>query len=350
METIKEHSGFLIIHTGQMGDNLLTTPIIRSIRKARPYAYIAFLTTPPNYHVFTYNPYLDEIIFLDKSMPTNEYTRFLLNIKKRKFDIVLDYLCNPRTAFITWFSNAKQRLGYDLRFRTYAYNIVVNRDPNPKYSVDFKYDLLKAIGVDGDGYGLDLFIPEAAERFAMEFVSSIKKDSVPLITMSVVSRRAYKQWAPERFARLGDMLISKLGASLILLWGPGEKTYVQQVMYMMKYKPFLSPQTQSIKELAAIIRHADMHIGNDNGVKHIAIAMRTPTVTVHGPSDPVSWEPPNNPLHVWVKKDVGCGKCVPRNCKYELKCLDAIQPEDVLSLTQELYERVERDQKSVTFT
>ncbi len=346
MISMKEHSGFLIIHTGQIGDNLLTTPVIRSLRKAKPDAYIAFLTTPPNYHVFTYNPYLDEIIVLDKSMQVGAYRRFLLNIKKRRFDIVLDYLCNPRTAFITWFSDAKQRVSYDLRFRKYAYNIVVKRDPVPKYSVDFKYDLLRALDIQGDGYGLDLFIPGSAEGFAREFVSSIKKDSAPLITLSVVSRRAYKQWDPERFARLGDMLISRLGASVILLWGPGEKTYVQQVMYMMKYKPFLSPQTQSIKELAAIIRHADMHIGNDNGIKHIAIAMGTPTVTVHGPSDPVSWEPPDNPLHVWLKKDVGCGKCVPRDCKYDLKCLDAIQAEEVFTLASSLYDRIKKAAQS----
>ena len=346
MEAIKEHAGFLIIHTGQIGDNLLTTPVIRSIRKAIPRAYIAFLTTPQNLQVFTYNPYLDEIILLEKSMQVGEYTRFLLNIKKRKFDIVLDYLCNPRTAFITWFSDAPQRLGYDLRFRKYAYNVVVTRDPKPKYSVDFKYDLLKVLGIQGDGYGLDLFLPESADRFAMEFLSGIKKTSAPLITMSVVSRRAYKQWAPEKFARLGDMLISRLGASLVLVWGPGEKTYVQQVMYMMKQKPFLSPQTESIKELAAIIRHSDMHIGNDNGVKHIAIAVHTPTVTVHGPSDPVSWEPPDSPLHVWVKKDTGCGACVPRHCKNALKCLDAVQPDEVFGLAELLYKRISGTQRN----
>jgi len=347
MQSTKEHKGFLIIHTGQIGDNLLTTPVIRSIRKANPDAYIAFLTVPSNYHVFTYNPYLDEIILLDKAMSISNYTRFLLNLKKRRFDIVLDYLCNPRTAFITWFSDAETRLGYDLRLRRYAYNVIVKRDTAPKYSIDFKYDLLKPLDIKGDGYGLDLFIPDIANRFALEFISGIKKDGSPLITMSVVSRRAYKQWHPERFAMLGDMLISKLGATLVLLWGPGEKTYVQQVMYMMKYKPFLSPQTQSIKELAGIIKHADMHIGNDNGVKHIAIAMRTPTVTIHGPSDPVSWEPPRNPLHVWIKKDVGCGKCVPRNCKYGLKCLDAVQVEDVFNLVYALYERIKKEQKNV---
>ncbi|MGB9735299.1 MAG: glycosyltransferase family 9 protein [bacterium] len=342
MEPTIEHTGFLIIHTGQIGDNLLTTPVIRSIRKAKPHAYIAFLTTPSNYHVFTYNPYLDEIILLDKSMPASEYTRFLLNLKKRRFNVVLDYLGNPRTAFISWFSDAQQRIGYDLRLRKYAYNVVVKRDPEPKYSVDFKYDLLKPLGIKGDGYGLDLFIPDTADRFASEFISSIRKEPVPLITFSVVSRRAYKQWHPERFARLGDMLIEKLGALLIMLWGPGEKNYVQQVMYLMKHKPLLSPQTPSIKELGAIIKHADMHIGNDNGVKHIAIAMNTPTVTIHGPSDPVSWEPPDSPLHMWIKKDVGCGKCIPRDCKFGLKCLDAIQPEEVLSLTCQLYERIKK--------
>lgn len=342
MESVKEAKSVLIVHTGQIGDNLLTTPVIRSIRKSLPGAYIAFLTTPQNYHVFTYNPYLDEIILLDKSISVGEYKRFLSNIKKRRFNIVLDYLCNPRTAFITWFSDAKRRVGYDLRLRKYAYNIVVKRDPAPKYSVDFKYDLLRALYIDGDGFALDLFIPDEAGSFASDFIKSIKNTHGPVITVSPVSRRAYKQWQADRFAKLADMLISTLHAQVVFLWGPGEKTYVQQIMYMMKQKPHLSPQTRTIKELAAIIKLADMHIGNDNGIKHIAIAMRTPTVTVHGPSDPVSWEPPDSPFHVWIKKDTECGKCVPRNCKYNLKCLDAIQPEEVFGIVQGLYARINR--------
>ncbi len=336
----KEHSGYLLIHTGQIGDNLLTTPVIRSIRKADPGAYIAFLTTPGNYHVFSYNPYLDEILILDKSMPVSAYTRFLLNLRKRRFDVVLDYLCNPRSAFITWFSDAAHRLGYDLRFRTYAYTTVVRRDPAPKYSVDFKYDLLRALGMDTDGFSLDLVVPDAAHRFAAEFMDSIQKTAGPVITVSPVSRRAYKQWDPERFARLSDMLIGSMNANLIFLWGPGEKTYVQQIMYMMKYKPHLSPQTPTIKELGAILKRADMHIGNDNGIKHIAIAMGTPTVTVHGPSDPVSWEPPGSPFHVWIKKDTGCGKCKPRNCPYDMKCLAAIQPDEVFGLAELLLKKI----------
>lgn len=344
MDLTTEHFGFLIIHTGQIGDNLLTTPVIRSIRKSMPYSHIAFLTTPANYHVFTYNPYLDEIILLDKSMSADDYVRFLLNLKKRRFTVILDYLGNPRTAFITWFSDAQKRIGYDLRFRKYAYNVIVKRDPKPKYSVDFKYDLLKPLDIKGDGYAIDLFIPEIADKFASEFISGIKKGSAPIITFSVVSRRNYKQWQPEKFAKLGDMLIEKFDASLIMLWGPGEKNYVQQVMYLMKHKPLLSPQTQSIKELAAIIKRADLHIGNDNGVKHIAIAMNTPTVTIHGPSDPVSWEPPNDPLHLWIKKDVGCGKCIPKDCKYALKCLNAIQPEEVFNLASSLYDKIKKEQ------
>ncbi len=347
MEQKNKNSGVLIIHTGQMGDNLLTTPVVRSIRKALPYAYIAFLTTPQNYHVFTYNPYLDEILLLDKSMPPGEYARFLLNIKKRRFDLVFDYLCNPRTALITWFSSAARRVGYDLRLRKFAYNVVVTRDPFPKYSVDFKYDLLRAVDIGTDGYALDLFIPDSARGFATAFIDSIKKGDGPTITVSPVSRRAYKQWAPERFARLSDMLISALDAHLIFLWGPGEKTYVQQIMYLMKQKPHLSPQTRTIKDIAALIERADLHIGNDNGIKHLAVAVGTPTVTVHGPSDPVSWEPPDSPYHVWIKKDVGCGHCVPRNCKNGLKCLAAVQPEEVMGLVEGLYDRVRKGTQRV---
>ncbi|MCL4478046.1 MAG: glycosyltransferase family 9 protein [Deltaproteobacteria bacterium] len=334
MEDVK---GILIIHTGQIGDNLLTTPVIRSLRKAMPDSYIAFLTSKPDYHVFSFNHYLNEIILLDKSIPLMEYARFLFNLRKRRFDLALDFLGNPRTAFITWFSNARYRIGYDLRLRRYAYNYVVERDKKPKYSVNFKYDLLKAIDINGDDISLDLFIPESARIFAQEFIKSINTIPGPIFTISPVSRRAYKQWHAEKFALLSDMLIERFHAKLIFLWGPGEKAYVQQIIYMMKNKPHLSPQTPTIKELGALIKLAVMHIGNDNGIKHIAIAMGTPTVTIHGPSDPVSWEPPGSKINVWIKKDAGCGKCVPKRCKHDLKCLDAIKPHDVLNEVEKLY-------------
>ena len=108
------------------------------------------------------------------------------------------------------------------------------------------------------------------------------------MALSPVSRRRYKRWSLDQFARVADWLVERYGARILLLWGPGEREVVDEVQRLMINQALLSPETATIKELGALLERSDLLISNDNGTKHIAVARDVPTITIHGPSSPVS--------------------------------------------------------------
>jgi len=73
-----------------------------------------------------------------------------------------------------------------------------------------------------------------------------------------------------------------------------------------------------------------LHIGNDNGTKHIAVAVGLPTLTIYGPHSEVSWTFPDKGRHKWVKKKADCPDCekIKHRCR-ELTCLEKIKVADV---------------------
>jgi len=321
----------LIVNTGQIGDNLLLTPIFRALRKEYPEAHIAHLTSSSTAPILAGNPDLSELISLYKKMGIRKYLAFLMDLRRRKFDVVLDYLGNPRTALISLVTGAPQRLGYDYRIRKYCYTHVVKRKREPVYAVDFKMDLVKPLQVQSQGMGLTLVIPSEAWKRAREFTEGLLKDG-PLIVFSPVSRRKYKRWPVERYSSLADSLVEKYKARIVLIWGPGEEGVVNTFTAGMKNQCFVAPRT-TLMEMAGIIALSDLFIGNDNGPKHMAVAVGTSTVTIFGPTDPRAWTPPNSPQHVSVRKDAGCKRCVPQRCR-DFKCLEMVSVDDVLGAVE----------------
>lgn len=97
-----------------IGDVVLTTPVIRSLRHAFPDAYIAYMGDAGAVSLLEQNPHLNEIIPFDFSAPTLlEQPRVAWLLRRRKFDMVIDLFGNPRSALLTRLSGAPVRVGLD---------------------------------------------------------------------------------------------------------------------------------------------------------------------------------------------------------------------------------------------
>jgi ADP-heptose:LPS heptosyltransferase len=190
---------------------------------------------------------------------------------------------------------------------------------------------LQVLGIESNNVSLDFFISRKAEEFAERVFKekSIRSNDF-IISVSPTSRRHFNRWFLDRYAQLCDWLIDQYNAKIILVWGPGEKPVVEELASLMKKEPIISVPTLTLQELGAILRRCDLHIGNDNGTKHIAVAVGLPTLTIYGPHSEVSWTFPDKDRHKWVKKRVDCSDCekIKHRCK-DLTCLDEITVGDV---------------------
>jgi ADP-heptose:LPS heptosyltransferase len=281
----------------RLGDVLLTTPLARAVHHLFPEARIDFLTEPANHLVLAGNPHLTRLWAYPPRGGFGSVLSLARALRRERYDLSLDTLGDPRSVVIGVLAQARLRVGYDVRApRRWAYHKVVERDP-AKYTVDRKLDLVRWLGSVPSDLQPEYYIPEGARAAARAFWRDNGLDGFRVAALSPVSRKAAKRWSPSAFAEAADGLAAE-GCAILLLWGPGEEGQIAEVRGAMRSSPVGVDPPPPIPLLAAMIERASILVGNDNGMKHLAVASGTPTVTVHTVSRASSWNPPNDPRHV----------------------------------------------------
>ena len=186
---------FLLIQLRRIGDVLMTTPSIRLLHESFPNADVTFLTESPSDQVLNENPNLNEILVYRKPESITELLRYFMHLRSRKFDCVIDFFGNPRSALMTRFSGAPMRIGFDFRGRNLAYTHSVKISGEVTYSAADKAQLLRPLGISVSDFRLDFFPMEKDQIYANNLFKKLgvaEKDFV--VSLSPVSRQPYKVW------------------------------------------------------------------------------------------------------------------------------------------------------------
>jgi heptosyltransferase III len=316
----------LFIQLRRIGDILMCTPSVRALKIAHPDCALDFLTEHPD--VLKGNPNLNEIIAVDKHKefaPIYQY-RLISKIRKNHYDIVIDFLANPRSAWYSYLSGASTRLSYGFGHRRWAYNLVPQHSTEPIYAASDKLNLLKALDITSDSLSLDFFVSDNARIKAQSLLTP--GDNRPVISLSPVSRREYRRWPLENFAKLGDMISRNTNARIIIIVGPGEEEVGTSVCKLMKSQSLVL-KVERLDLLGAIFEKVSLHIGNDNGPKHIAVAVGTPTLAIFGSDSPISWTYPDPERHQYLSCIDYCGSCKKGVHKPGHECIGKIPVEIV---------------------
>ncbi len=320
----------LCIQLCQIGDVLMTTPAIRSLAETKPKAEIDFLTYLPSNQIFEHNPNVKNVFAVPSKASNFEWLKVIQKLRKRNYTFTIDFQGSPRTALIGFFSGASQRIGFNFRGRSLFYTDPVTYRSHIKYSPLHKLELLRPLGIESENGKIDFFTGEQDRNKAQNILSNLGYEPKrPLVSVSPVSRRDYKIWPAENFATVCDFLISQYKAQILLLWGPGEYHFIQNLKDKMRERPMGDYDIPTIRESVALQSLVDLHIGNDNGPMHFAISAGTPTVAVFGKPLAENWTPPNNTNHIGLEFDPGCKrKCFYPDCN--LDCLNLFKTDQVI--------------------
>ncbi len=193
-----------------------------------------------------------------------------------------------------------------------------------KHEAEYCIAIAEAIGATIRNKHLELPLSEDERRQARQLVySNAAVESIPhpIIAMHPGSGgySTARRWAPERFAQLANTLFHEVGGQIVLMGGPEETTLHQQLMNMIELSvPVCSLAGKgNIKVAAAVLEQADLFIGNDAGLMHLAVAVNTPTVAIFGLSNHKAWGPytgdPTSERATVVRLDLPCMPCFYRN-------------------------------------
>jgi len=325
----------LLIKLRGIGDVVLSTIVLKNLRNAFPNAKIDYLTEPPSEPVLKNLPLVHDVLVYDRH--TMNPVRFLFAVRKCNYDLIIDLFGNPRTALITRVSGATYRVGFNLRGRKYAYNILVERDMN-LHSAEHNLLPLEVIGVQIVSRQLEFAVPEsdmtAAEQFLQQNIASGKL----LIGLALGGGWHSKRCTTEKFAAIADAVIERFGAEVIIVWGPQDKTDAERIHSLMRHRSMLLPPT-TVLEAAAFFKQCDAVIANDSGPMHIAVAVGTPTLAIFGPTNPYA-QGPYGEQHEWVRNEkLDCLCCNLLNCPIQHRCMTELPVEQVVKAMERLMQK-----------
>lgn len=333
----------LVIQLRQVGDVLLTTPAVKVLREHYPQSTISYLTETGPAELLQGNPHIDRIVTRQRHGGFWQDIQLVRLLRKRNFDLVIDFFCNPRSAWMSFLTGAPHRIAAHHSGRSWWYTYTPKIRTGIGYAAEDKLELLKAIGIVGELGPPVIQIPAEARHYIGEFFTSQglcqngSHGSEPVVTIDLTSRRQAKRWIPERYVHLADRLVEKYQAKVIFIWGPGERDMVESFMQQGKYRHLLACPTD-LMQLSALIAKSDVHIGNCSAPRHIAVAVETPSLTVMGPTSPKNWTYPS-PIHQVVRGNVACLECQQTMCETH-ECMKILTVDDVEKAVERLLDAV----------
>ncbi len=297
----------LFVQLRQIGDILMCTPAIRAFKERFPDSVVHFLCSGKFSSILEGNPFIDRIITVENQPRLADAIR----TRKEKYDAVIDFMNLPKTALLAFATGSPIRVGCNKRLRTLFYTHIVNTNQEILYSALTKLLHLSSFGIkENTDLSINIF-PSAADVAISEEISTLLclNEAPKLCALSPVSRRDYKRWPLEKYARVCDIIHEKHDISFLPLFGPGESHFIDRLIQYSRHPeafkyPYSSP---SFKALFPLIKKCFFYFGNDNGIRHLAIAAKLPTATIFGIPNPEAWTPVSDITHRWVwgKENIG---------------------------------------------
>lgn len=327
----------LIVNVNWIGDVLFSTPAIRAIRKRYPGAYIACMVVPRCRQALELNPHLDELIIYDEK---KEYKglggklRLISALKARRFETVFLFHRSLTRTLMVALSGIKERVGIYNPKRGFLLTKKVEPQESDAHKVEQFLNIVKINNIPPSGKNMELFISEEDEAFAREYLrlQGVKEDR-PVIVLNPGGNWNLKRWPDENFARLGDRLAELFGAQILITGAEKDIELGDAIAGMMKHKPAVACGKTTLRQLAAILKRADLVVSNDSGPMHIAVSQGAKTIALFGPTDPKVTGPYGEGKYIVIQKPSAKSDCkVP--C-YNLRCennvcMKAISVEDVV--------------------
>ena len=282
----------------RVGDVLLTTPLLRALRRGLPEARIDLLIAAGKEPLVA--GLADRLVPFSKKDFFRHPLRFwraLRALRRERSDAVIEAAHWHAFSFTSsWLAQATRapiRIGHDRgearRFLTHA----VPKDPQNAREVPSKLELLGPLAIAPAGEALETTVDRAAPVQPLLDALARLGAGRPWAAFNPGARKADRRWSPAGFGHLAERLSRELDVTPLSLWGPGERAIAEAVVAASNGAARLAPPT-NLAELAAAFRHSALVVTNDTGPMHLAVATGAKVLAVLTFEDGPRWTPPDS--------------------------------------------------------
>jgi heptosyltransferase-3 len=334
-----------VIRLRSLGDTVLTTPALALLKRHRPDLRVVIVLEKPFDEVVEGNPDVSSVISLEPGAGLWARYEALIAIRRAQPSLCLNLHGGSTSAWLTAFSGARFRAGFEYFRPALAYNVripraqgILGRDENHRDDDDRdENDRDDNRGPD-EGHSdndpvhtaehhasamFHLGVPVADTPRAVLDAGRSSREK-PYAVLHVSAAYFTKQWPAERFRGVATSIRDKHGLEPVMIAGPGESEILRE------FSDFESLDGLSIRALKSLLAGARLFVGNDSGPAHIAAAFGVPCVVVFGSSNSAVWRPWQTD-HEVVETDWDCKPCPGDRCYAfdQPRCILSVEAEQV---------------------
>lgn len=328
----------LVCQLRQLGDVVLTTPVLEALHTKYPQAELHLVTEQKCVPLLDNNPHVTKVWGLDKKTlrPLTRELAWYWHVARQGYDLVVDLQQLPRCRWLVAFSAAPVRLAFTPPWYTrplYTHSA----PPLPGYACMTKVNLLAPLGITWQGELPRIYLSEAERIEARTLLESLGlRPGQRLVTIDPTHRRETRRWPLESWAAFIRLLAADPGLRFLPLWGPGEEDDIRRLAQLVALpdRLLLPDNMLGLRLMAACIAEAALHCGNCSAPRHIAVAVGTPSCVALG-STSRTWTAPS-PKHVALSAGLDCQPCDQDHCHRHCACLHALSPQKMALAAQDL--------------
>lgn len=310
----------LFITLSNIGDIILTTPVLSVLRREFPAAAIDVMSGPNGREIFSGHPFVSRFIPYNKFLSFSDKKRLVMELRKNRYDLIAD-MRNSLFAVLI-----------GSRYRT---SIIKQAPSVDMHKKDSHLSKLAALGLDIKDAPFAFYVSPKDESLTAQLLADAKVKN-NFIVAAPGAKSHLKRWTKEGFAALCDRLFDAFGSDIAMVGDGTDKEIISGISALMKNKPIDLSSKLSLGQLGALLKRARLVITNDSAPMHVGCAVGANVLAVFGPTDPAKYGPRGKRDAV-VRKILKCSPCEAAQCRIKThECMNSITAEEVFKSAEKM--------------
>ncbi len=280
-----------IVMLSAIGDAVHVLPVANALKRHWPESRITWVIQPVPHRLVADHPAIDDFLIFHRRRGLDAWESFrdlARQYPQRPYDLVLGLQVYLKAGVLTALAPARVKLGFD-RHRARDFNWLFTNEriafDGQHHVQDQYFEFLQHLGLDPHPAVWNIPFSTEERRAQSTFFDELDR---PACAVVVGTSKRRKNWTPEGYARVLEILESDMGLRPVLVGGPSpvEREIADETLTLTRARTVVDTLGDDLRRLVWILDGSRLVISPDTGPLHIARALETPVVGLYGYTNP----------------------------------------------------------------
>ena len=301
-----------------IGDVVMISPALKSLREAYPWARIEAVSLPGLAGCFAGHPWVDGVVVYDpkgRDRGPLGFLKMASELRRNRYDLAVLFQKAFGAALMARLAGVPRRVGFDTDRRKLLLTHAIPETDRLRriHHVEYFLEVARAAGCAVDGLPRRVYftLDQADRDFASHLLLRAGAARFALLAaFAPAASKAPRAWHAERFAALAGELVQRRNAGIVVVGGPADREAARPILEAAGVAGIDAVGSSTVRQMAALIERCGLFVGNDSGPMHVAAALDVPVLALFGPGTPSKTAPyMRAERYIALTNNVACSPC-----------------------------------------